>query len=246
LLMLQREPAQAVTRVHQQLERAPDDANLYLLLGQIEMGQKDYKAAEQSLGKSLELNPKNVEAMLALAAAQYSAGSVDEAIASYQRAIQQSPRDVRAYLLLGGLEEAQGRWQEAQQRYQKVLDVQPDNPVAANNLAYSLLEHSGNADLAISLAQTARRGLPDQPSTADTLAWAYVHKGVYTLAIDLLESAVKTEPANSTYHYHLGLAYQRNHDDTQAKAHFLRALQLKPPQAQADEIRKALNGNAGA
>jgi len=41
------------------------------------------------------------------------------------------------------------------------------------------------------------------------------------------------------------LAYQKNHDDVQAKAHFVRALQLNPPQAQADEIRKALNGNAG-
>jgi tetratricopeptide (TPR) repeat protein len=246
LLVLQKQPAQAAARVHQQIERAPDDPDLYLLLGEFQMAQKEYKAAEQSLGKVLELNPKNVDGVLALAAAQNSLGGVDEAATSYERAIQQAPRDVRAYILLGSLEESRGRWQEAQQHYQKVLNIQSDNPVAANNLAYSLLEHSGNADLALSFAQTARRGLPDQPSTADTLAWAYIHKGAYALAIDLLENVVKAEPANSTYHYHLGLAYQKNHDDSQAKAHFVRALQLNPPQSQADEIRKALNGNAGA
>ncbi len=245
LLFLQKEPAQAAARIHQQLEKVPDDGNLYLLLGQVDMALKDYKAAEQSLSKVLELNPTNIDGMLALAAAQNSLGSGDKAIASYQRAIQQDPRDVRAYLLIAALEDSHGRWQEAQQHYQKALDVQPDNPVAANNLSYLLLEHSGNADLALTLAQTARRGLPDKPTTADTLAWAYIHKGAYALAIDLLENAVKTEPANSTYHYHLGLAYQRNHDDTHAKAHFVRALQLNPPQAQADEIRKALNGAAG-
>lgn len=246
LLLAQKEPTEAAARVRHQIEKEPDDANLYLLLGQVELVQKDYKAAAASLSKALELDPKNINDMLALAAAQNSLGSASEAITLYDQAIQQAPRDVRAYILLAALEESQGQWQGAQQHYQKVLEVQPDNPVAANNLAYLLLQHSGNADLALSLAQTARRGLPDKPNTADTLAWAYIQKGVYPLAIDLLESAVKVEPANSTYHYHLGLAYQKNHNDTQAKAHFVRALQLNPPQAEADEIRKALNGNAGA
>jgi tetratricopeptide (TPR) repeat protein len=246
LLLLQKETAQAATRVRLQIEKAPDDPSLYVLLGQVELGQKDYKAAEESLTKALELNPKNIDGMLALGAAQGSLGAASEASASYQRAIQQAPRDIRAYMLLASLEESHGQWQEAQQHYQKALEVQPDNAIAANNLAYLLLEHSGNADMALSLAQTARRGMPDKPNTADTLAWAYIHKGAYALAIDLLESAVKTEPANSTYHYHLGLAYQKNHDDAQAKAHFVRALQLNPPQAEADEIRKALSGNAGA
>jgi tetratricopeptide (TPR) repeat protein len=246
LSLLQKEPAQAAARVRQQIEKVPDEANLYLLLGEVEMVQKDYKSAELSLTKALELNPKNIDVMLALAAAQSSLGSTGEAMASYQRAIQQAPRDVRAYILLAALEESQGQWQAAQQHYQKVLDTQPDNPMAANNLAYLMLEHGGNADLALSLAQTARRGLPDKSNTADTLAWAYIHKGAYALAIDLLDTAVKAEPANSTYHYHLGLAYQKNHDDTQAKAHFGRALQLNPPQAQADEIRKALTANGGA
>lgn len=246
LLLVQNEPAQAAERISQQLARVPDDADLYLLLGQVQMVQKTYKAAEQSMNKALELNPKSVDGVLALAAAQNSLGSVDDAITSYQRAVLQAPRDVRAYILLAALEESHGRWQEAEQHYQKALTVQSDNSVAANNLAYLLLEHSGNVDLALSLAQTARRGLPDKPSTADTLAWAYIHKGAYALAIDLLEGAVKAAPENSTYHYHLGVAYQKNHDDTHAKVHFVRALQLNPPQAQADEIRKALAGNAGA
>jgi Flp pilus assembly protein TadD len=244
--LIQKEPTQAAARVRQQIEKAPDTASLYLLLGQVEIVQKDYKAAEGSLTKALELDPKNIDGMLALAAAQNSLGSVSEATASYERVIQQAPRDLRGYMLLAALEESHGQWQGAQQHYQKVLDLQPDNPIAANNLAYLLLQHSGNADRALSLAQTARRGLPDRANTADTLAWAYIHKGAYTPAIDLLESAIKTEPANATYHYHLGLAYQKNHDDTQAKAHFVRALQLNPPQAEADEIRKALSGDTGA
>ena len=45
----------------------------------------------------------------------------------------------------------------------------------------------------LSLAQTARRAMPNSPDTADTLAWAYYYKGAYAFARDLLEDAIKTE-----------------------------------------------------
>jgi len=172
--------------------------------------------------------------------AQIARGSIQQAIQSYQRAIGEDPRDVRAYLLLGSLQESQGNWQEAQQDYQRALSVQPDNPAAANNLAYLLLEHGGNTDVALSLAQTARRLMPDVPNTADTLAWAYIRKGAFGLAVDLLEEATKAAPADATYHYHLGVAYEKNHDGARARAQFERALQLNPSGPQADAIHKAL------
>jgi Flp pilus assembly protein TadD len=175
-----------------------------------------------------------------LTTAQIARGSISLAVDSYQRAIRQDPRDVRAYVLLGSLQESQGKWQDAMQVYQKALGVQPDNPAAANNLAYLLLEHGGNTDVALSLAQTARRLMPEMPNTADTLAWAYINKGAFGLAVDLLQEATNASPANPTYHYHLGIAYQKNKDFAHARAQFQRALQLSPPQPEADAIHKAL------
>jgi tetratricopeptide (TPR) repeat protein len=171
---------------------------------------------------------------------QVAGGSKDKAAASYERSIQQNPRDVRSYVLLGGLEESRGNWQRAQELYQKALQVQPDFPLAANNLAYLMLEHGGNADVALSLAQVARRGMPDLPNAADTLAWAYYQKGAYKTAIDLLEEAVQKAPQNPTYHYHLGLAYQKANDRVRAKDHLEQALRINPNDARADDIRKAL------
>jgi tetratricopeptide (TPR) repeat protein len=118
--------------------------------------------------------------------------------------------------------------------------VQPDYPLAANNLAYLLLEHGGNTDVALSYAQLARRGMPDNVNTADTLAWAYYNKGSYQMAIDLLQDAVKKSPKNPTYEYHLGMAYDGVKDRAHAKEHLERALELDPNYAKADEIRKVL------
>jgi tetratricopeptide (TPR) repeat protein len=143
------------------------------------------------------------------------------------------------------LEESRGNWQKAQVLYQKALQAEPDYPVAANNLAYLLLEHGGNPDVALSYAQVARRGLPDAPNSADTLAWAYYQKGSYELAIELLEEAIKKAPQNPTYHYHLGLAYLKTDKRVQAKEHLERALQIDPKYPHADEVRKALSELAG-
>ena len=64
----------------------------------------------------------------------------------------------------------------------------------ANNLAYLLLEHGGDVNVALSLAQIGRRGMSKSPNSADTLAWAYFHTGAYTAAASLLEDAVASLP----------------------------------------------------
>lgn len=129
--------------------------------------------------------------------------------------------------------------------YQKALQAAPGHPLAANNLAYLMLEHGGNVDVALSYAQMAMSGTPDSTSFADTLAWAYFHKGTYGLAVDLLEETLKKAPQNPTYHYHLGLAYQKANNRARAKEHLERALQINPKYPQAAEIRKALSELAG-
>ncbi len=82
--------------------------------------------------------------------------------------------------------------------------------------------------------------MPDNPSAADTLAWAYYKKGAYSLAVDLLQEALKKAPNRGLYHYHLGLAYQGAGDPVRARTHLEKALQLEPQFAHAEETRKAL------
>ena len=72
-----------------------------------------------------------------------------------------------------------------------MLDIQSDNPLASNNLAYVMLQQGGNLQLAFEMAQTARRKLPDNPNTADTLGYAFYKKSVYGSAITLFQEAVK-------------------------------------------------------
>ena len=75
--------------------------------------------------------------------------------------------------------------------------------------------------VALSLAQIGRKGMPDSPNSADTLGWAYYQQGVYNASIDLFQEAIKAQvegnPENPTYHYHLGMAYQKSNNFDMAR-----------------------------
>jgi cellulose synthase operon protein C len=144
------------------------------------------------------------------------------------------------YTLLAQLEESRGDWQKAQSLYRKALQVQPDFPAAANNLAYLMLEHNLDTDVALSLAQTARRGLPDVPQAVDTLGWAYDKKGAYGSAVAQLEEAVRRNPQDANFHYHLGEAYAKLGDNSKARVELRRALQMNPGFQQSTDFREAL------
>jgi tetratricopeptide (TPR) repeat protein len=216
------------------------------LLGQALLRNGKPAEAEQALRRATDLDKQNVGALVLLAQAQASRGAADRAISNYQHAIELVPNNVRLYVDLAGLYESQGDWQEAETWYQKALSIQPDNAIAANNLAYLMLEHGGDVNVALTLAQTARRGFPNFPNSADTLGWAYFQNAAYSLAAPLLEDAVKAAPSNATYRYHLGLTYQKLNDTKKARIELEKSICIDPHAPLAEKASRTLAELAGS
>jgi Flp pilus assembly protein TadD len=108
-----------------------------------------------------------------------------------------------------------------------------------------MLQSGGNLDAALSLARTARRGMPDSPGVADTLGWIYYQKGAYRSAIDSLREALKLDqesnsPGNPTIHYHLGMAYAKSGQTTLARQQLQQVLKLNPNSSNAEDAKKQL------
>ncbi|MCI0350782.1 MAG: tetratricopeptide repeat protein [Acidobacteriales bacterium] len=238
---LQKNVSRALDRVRLQIERSPSNSGYYVMLAILQNRMQDENSAEASLEKAVELDHKNVDALMFLAQLQAASGRADQAAKAYEDLIRDNPKNINALVALGTLEQLRGNWQRAQSLYEKALLVSPEYPPAANNLAYILLEHGGNLDLALSLAQVARRGMPDSTSTADTLAWAYYNKGLYPLAQDLLEDCVRKAPQNATYQYHLGLVLQKQNERVKARRHLEQVLKLDPKYPDAKNVRQALS-----
>ena len=213
--------------------------------GQALLQNKQSAEAEHALEQAIQLDKQNLNAVTLLAELQDARGARDQAMTTYQRAIELSPNNAALQVALGTLQEASGNWQAAQTTYQKALSLQPENPLASNNLAYIMLEHGGSANLALNLAQAARRGLPNSPNIADTLGWAYYKNSAYSVAAPLFEEAVKKIPDNAAYRYHLGLTYQKLNDKDRARAQFEKIIGMDPKSSTADQARSALGQLAG-
>jgi Flp pilus assembly protein TadD len=190
----------------------------------------------------MQLNEGDGAAVMAYTRATVAQGNVAPAVAKWQAWSTAHPNDPRAPVILGTLSEAQGNTNAAMAYYKKALAIQPDRPDAANNLAYLMLQSGQDTDVALSLAQTARRGMPHSPNTADTLAWAYYKKGIYGTARELLQDAEKTAPNNASIEYHMGMIESKLGDKAEAITHLKKAVSLAPGSQNAKDAAQALNG----
>jgi tetratricopeptide (TPR) repeat protein len=245
--LVQKQTDQAVAAARAQITKSPGTSGFYNLLGTALFQRKDLSGAEAALRKAIELDKNNADALLKLGQVQAAEGSVSQALATYQASIKDHPREIGFYILAGEMYESQQDWPDAKAMYQKALEIQPDNPLASNNLAYVMLEQGGNVDIALGMAQTAQRGMPDSPYVADTLGWAYYHKGVYKSAIDLFQESLRLNEKrggvdNPTVHLHLGLAYQKVNQPAQARQQLERALRINPNNSEARRALSELRG----
>ncbi|HVC46127.1 MAG TPA: tetratricopeptide repeat protein [Terracidiphilus sp.] len=238
--LYRKQPAAALARINAQIQKSPRNSGLIDLLAglQIQLNQLDQASATAQ--NAMRMNPSDPDAVMLFAQAAVRSGKTAGAISVWQSWVNAHPNDANALALLGTLEDASGNRQAAEANYHRALAIQPQQPIAANNLAYLMLQEGGDVDVALSLAQTARQAMPNSPDTADTLAWAYYHKGTYQFARDLLEDALKETPNNATVQYHLGMVYLKLLDKGNAELHLKKAVTLGKGTPTAASAQSAL------
>jgi tetratricopeptide (TPR) repeat protein len=238
----------AVAAANAQIAKSPSNSGFYDLLGTaLFYSKKDPSGAEEAFEKSVALDKHNSDALLKFCQVRAAKGRIDDAIATAQQALKDNPREPNLYVMMGRLYESKSDWKQAEDAYRNALTLNSQDPLASNSLAKAMLETGGNLDVALSLAQTARRGLPDSPSVADNLAWIYYQKGAYQSAIGLLQEALKLQeknkmPDNADIHYHLGMAYEKTDHAALARQHLEQVLKINPNYRDAAEVKKQLTG----
>jgi tetratricopeptide (TPR) repeat protein len=228
MLAAKQPPAKVIARVQTQIAKEPQNGDFYAELAYLQLKTNDVKSSVDNARKAMQMNPANPLGAEIYTQAEADLGDLDGALAVWQGYVNSHPNDAHAVEVRGALEEAKGDDEKAMADFKKALEIDPNNAVAANDLAYIMVENGDNVDVALTLAQTARRLLPNSADTADTLAWVFYKKENYTAARDLLESSVKTYPDSAPIHLHLGLTYSELNDKTDAIAQLKRAQALAP------------------
>ena len=241
----QKNPARAVARVEERLAQKPNEPGTLLLAARTYAAAGDATKAEDLLRKTISIDPSNFQAYSILGRLYVTQKRVAEALKEFEELSRRQPRPVQAHTLIGSLLEAQNKPQEARKHYEDALAIDPEMPVAANNLAWILAETGGNLDVALELAQRATRRLPDHPAVQDTLGWIYYKKGLESLAVPAFLKSVEGDPKNPTFHFHLGLAYAKAGQASKARLALQHAMALEPDFDGAVEAKQVLASLGG-
>jgi tetratricopeptide (TPR) repeat protein len=220
--------------------KAPESVPALLLAARTYATTRDFVRAEAFLRRAIDLHPDHADPYGMLANLYVAQRKLDQALTQFEEAARRDPASVGARTMVAMVLTRMGRRAEAKEAYRQVLAIDPDAAFAANNLAFLYAEDGEKLDVALQLAETAKRLMPDSADALDTLGWVYYQRKMPNYAISELESAVAKAPQNHAYRYHLGLAYASGADAARARPTLEQALKSDPASPFAAPARTAL------
>jgi Flp pilus assembly protein TadD len=228
----------ALNTLKAESDKAPARLDLQVSLGDVAGRTGRYAMAIQCYQRvvdSMEKGAKQrADIYIRMGEAYRRAGDWQNAIAATQKAREVQPDSVPVLTTLGVILDQAGQWTQARQVYEAALKFDPNHAIALNNLAFLEAEHGGDLNRAQTYAQRAKQFLPNRPEVADTLGWIYLKRNLAANAVDVFAELVRNNPHSSTFHYHLGKAYDQQGDKVGAVRELNAALRENPP---ADELK---------
>ena len=232
--------ARALEVVRSYAEQSPESAELQFYLGWWNK-QAGYKEEAREAFTAAVAAGDQERSGMELAGLDIADGNVDSARKLVEGVIAVNDRHLPAHKLLANLQEKAGELDEAVASYRRVLELNPDDAVALNNLAYRLAADGRDIDEALQQAQRAKELLPDNPAVSDTIGWIYHLKGVNEMAAVHLKSAVAGNPNDATTRYHLAIALAESGDPVGARESYSEGLALNPDLPEAQLAKDAIN-----
>ena len=134
--------------------------------------------------------------------AQNAQGEADKFAESW---VKEKPKDLRFRLYLAESASNRKDFAVAAKHYRSLLEIQPNNPILMNNLAWVLAQTKDPK--AIEYAEKAYKLAPEQPSIADTLGGLLMEKGENDRGLELLLKARNLAPKDYRIQLNLAKAY---------------------------------------
>jgi len=234
----------ATTACQERIKKNPDDAFAQNLLGQIHLRKKDFRKAEAAFAMALTLQPRWQEPHNNLAVAALMQQKVEIAIEHLRAGIAADPKNTAGYATLGALYQKTGAMDKARGIFEQAVNENPNDWLAANNLAYLLNEQAGDAETrnrALKHARQALRLNPENPTALDTLGWIYQHLGDYRKAQGFIERALELRPDWPLLQFHLGVVFHSMGKRDQARELLEKSLEAEGEVPWKSKAREILN-----
>jgi len=240
IAMESQKPADALEMARQVQKQRPKEAIGYILEGDINASQKKWPEAIAIYRNALK-QLTTPELAKKLHTALLASGNAAEAEKMATSWLKEHPRDVAFRLHLGDIATGNKDYPLAAQHYRSLIEIQPNNALALNNLAW--VSGQLKSPKAIEYAEKANQLAPNQPPFMDTLAMLLAEKGETTKAIELLRKATALAPQAGVIQMNLAkvLIKAGKKDEARKELDALAKLGEKfPGQAEVSRLQKEL------
>jgi len=210
----------------------PSRAVGFALEGELLFAQKKWGEAATAFRDGLAREPISLLSVRLYMALQ-AAGKQDQASVMAQRWQKEHPTDIALHNLQGQQSVIAKDYRAAAQHFLAVVNVEPDNVVALNNLAWALNEIGDPK--ALEYAEHASALTPFAPSVLDTHGWILVQRGDTAPGLALLRNALSLAPQNTDIELHVAKALLKSGDKAAAKEELAKlAVQSAPSPARTE------------
>jgi Flp pilus assembly protein TadD len=240
LALRDNQPDKALQLAREAQKLDAKDAAGWALEGDVEASRKNWPAAIAAYKGALQRD-KSADGAVRLHQALSASGQKPEAerfAADWQR---DNPKDPAFRYYLGDVALSRSDFAAAEGHYKAVLEVQPNNALAMNNVAWLLVKQ--NKPGAVALAEKANEIAPGRAQLLDTLATALAADNQLPKALEAQKKAVAAAPKDPGMRLGLARLYVKTGDKGQARAELLDLAKLGdkfPAQAEVGELMKAV------
>ncbi len=223
-LLADNKTAEATLFVESHLKKSPDFPAAKRLLAKLYLSDKKFQASIDIYESLIVAMPEEESLYESLAAVYFVQKDIKKAEATYLRGLARIPNSISLRAFLGNLYVSDKKYEAAKEQYEIANNKMPNSDMIKNNLAILLVNHlSSEANISKAVELVSGFTSSKEPNYLDTLGWVQFHAGNMPQAISFLQQAIGLKPSPE-FHYHLGMAYQKNSQPAEAKRELLLAI----------------------
>ena len=170
--------------------------------------------ALKSFQEGYNIQPNN-KLLFIIAAIQTGQGKEIEALKTLEDGLKNNDQDLQIHLTIAEIYQNRQQSDMAKKHYLQMLEIEADNVVALNNLAWIFAQEKNPQ--ALTYAQNAYEKAPKSAAIIDTYGYILIKNGNFNEGIQLLREAISLAPEAYDIQYHLAEGYYLNGETKKAK-----------------------------
>ena len=237
LALYDKRPQDGLNLAREMQKQDPKNALGHALEGDVEVSRGNWDGAAAAYRNALQ-RAATTDHAVKLHSTLLRGGKTAEADRTATEWLKGHAKDAAFHFYLGDMQMAANNSAAAEARYRAVLELQPNNPLALNNVAWLMVKQGKPG--AVALAEKANSILPERAPLLDTLAAALAADKQLPKAIEVQSRAVAASPGDPGLKLNLARLYTQVGDKARARAELEGLAKLGDKFSEQAEVAKLL------